>query len=131
MVGIVIVSHSLKVAEGIREMALQMANPAQKIIAAGGTDAGGIGTDAVKILNAINEADDGDGVVLLVDLGSAVLSAEVAMEMLEEIVRERVRIADTPILEGSISAVVEASIGSPLEAVVATAEEAREINKLQ
>jgi|ADurb_Oil_03_Slu_FD_contig_111_126916_length_3090_multi_3_in_0_out_0_3 dihydroxyacetone kinase phosphotransfer subunit len=131
MVGIVIVSHSLKVAEGIREMALQMANPDQKIIAAGGTDAGGIGTDAVKILNAINEADDGDGVVLLVDLGSAVLSAEVAMEMLEEIVRERVRIADTPILEGSISAVVEASIGSPLEAVVATAEEAREINKLQ
>lgn len=131
MVGIVIVSHSLKVAEGIREMALQMANPDQKIIAAGGTDAGGIGTDAVKILNAINEADDGDGVVLLVDLGSAVLSAEVAMEMLEEIVRERVRIADTPILEGSISAVVEASIGSPLEAVVATAEEAKEINKLQ
>ena len=131
MVGLVIVSHSLKVAEGIREMALQMANPDQKIIAAGGTDAGGIGTDAVKILNAINEADDGDGVVLLVDLGSAVLSAEVAMEMLEEIVRERVRIADTPILEGSISAVVEASIGSPLEAVVATAEEAREINKLQ
>ena len=124
MVGIVIVSHSSKVAEGIREMALQMANPDQKIIAAGGTD-------AVKILNAINEADDGDGVVLLVDLGSAVLSAEVAMEMLEEIVRERVRIADTPILEGSISAVVEASIGSPLEAVVATAEEAREINKLQ
>lgn len=131
MVGIVIVSHSSKVAEGIREMALQMANPDQKIIAACGTDAGGIGTDAVKILNAINEADDGDGVVLLVDLGSAVLSAEVAMEMLEEIVRERVRIADTPILEGSISAVVEASIGSPLEAVVATAEEAREINKLQ
>lgn len=131
MVGIVIVSHSSKVAEGIREMALQMANPDQKIIAAGGTDAGGIGTDAVKILNAINEADDGDGVVLLVDLGSAVLSAEVAMEMLDEIVRERVRIADTPILEGSISAVVEASIGSPLEAVVATAEEAREINKLQ
>ena len=131
MVGIVIVSHSSKVAEGIREMALQMANPDQKIIAAGGTDAGGIGTDAVKILNAINEADDGDGVVLLVDLGSAVLSAEVAMELLEEIVRERVRIADTPILEGSISAVVEASIGSPLEAVVATAEEAREINKLQ
>ena len=131
MVGIVIVSHSLKVADGIREMALQMANPDQKIIAAGGTDAGGIGTDAVKILNAINEADDGDGVVLLVDLGSAVLSAEVAMEMLEEIVRERVRIADTPILEGSISAVVEASIGSPLEAVVATAEEAKEINKLQ
>ena len=131
MVGIVIVSHSLKVAEGIREMALQMANPDQKIIAAGGTDAGGIGTDAVKIFNAINEADDGDGVVLLVDLGSAVLSAEVAMEMLEEIVRERVRIADTPILEGSISAVVEASIGSPLEAVVATAEEAKEINKLQ
>lgn len=131
MVGVVIVSHSSKVAEGIREMALQMANPDQKIIAAGGTANDGIGTDAVKILNAVNEADDGEGVIILVDLGSAVLSAEVAMEMLDDIVRERVRIADTPILEGSISAVVEASIGSPLEAVVATAEEAKEINKLQ
>ena len=131
MVGVVIVSHSSKVAEGIREMALQMANPDQKIIAAGGTANDGIGTDAVKILNAVNEADDGEGVIILVDLGRAVLSAEVAMEMLDDIVRERVRIADTPILEGSISAVVEASIGSPLEAVVATAEEAKEINKLQ
>lgn len=131
MVGVVIVSHSFKVAEGIREMALQMASPDQKIIAAGGTEENRIGTDAVKILNAINEADEGDGVIVLVDLGSAVLSAEVAMEMLDDIVRERVRIADTPILEGSISAVVEASIGSPLEAVIATAEEAREINKLQ
>lgn len=131
MVGVVIVSHSFKVAEGIREMALQMASPDQKIIAAGGTEENRIGTDAVKILNAINEADEGDGVIVLVDLGSAVLSAEVAMEMLDDIVRERVRIADTPILEGSISAVVEASIGSPLEAVIATAEEARGINKLQ
>lgn len=131
MVGVVIVSHSFKVAEGIREMALQMASPDQKIIAAGGTEENRIGTDAVKILNAINEADEGDGVIVLVDLGSAVLSAEVAMEMLDDIVRERVRIADTPILEGSISAAVEASIGSPLEAVIATAEEARGINKLQ
>jgi PTS hybrid protein len=129
MVGVVIVSHSQKVAEGIREMALQMAAAQQQVIAAGGMADGGIGTDAVKVSEAIIAADTGDGVVILVDLGSAVLSTETAFEFLDDELRAKVKIADAPILEGAISAVVEASLGSPLAVVVATAEGARALNK--
>lgn len=129
MVGIVIVSHSQKVAEGIREMALQMSKPTQKIIAAGGMDDGSIGTDAFRVSEAILAASTGDGVVVMVDLGSAVLSAETALEFLDEKLQKQVKIADAPILEGTISGVVEASLGSSLEAVIATAEGARHLNK--
>ncbi|QJW48829.1 PTS-dependent dihydroxyacetone kinase phosphotransferase subunit DhaM [bacterium BFN5] len=128
MVGIVIVSHSAKVAEGIRELALQMAAPAQRIIAAGGLVDEAIGTDAIKIKEAIISANNGDGVAVMVDLGSAVLSTELAIELLEdqEIVTA---IADAPILEGTIAATVEASLGQPLSRVIATAEGARELRK--
>lgn len=129
MVGIVIVSHSQKVAEGIREMALQMSVPNQTIIAAGGMDDGSIGTDAIKVSDAIMAANTGDGVVVMVDLGSAVMSTETALELLDKDTRSQVKVADAPILEGTISAVVEASLGSCLEAVVATAEDARNIKK--
>ena len=94
MVGIVIVSHSAKVAEGIQEMASQMAGEQQRIIAAGGMEDGSIGTDAVRISHAIIAADSGDGVVVLVDLGSAVLSTEMAFELLPDELRKRARIAD-------------------------------------
>ncbi|MDF2635895.1 MAG: dihydroxyacetone kinase, phosphotransfer subunit [Pelosinus sp.] len=129
MVGVVIVSHSQKVAEGIKEMALQMAAPQQKVVAAGGMADGGIGTDAFKVSEAIISANTGDGVAIMVDLGSAVLSTETAFEFLDDELRANVKIADAPILEGAISAVVEASLGSSLTAVIATAEGARTLNK--
>jgi PTS hybrid protein len=129
MVGIVIVSHSAKIAEGLSEMAAQMAKPGQKIVAAGGVDDGAIGTDAVRIFEAVKEADDGSGVVILVDLGSAIMSAETAMELLDEEARARVRIADAPLVEGAISGAVQASLGGSLEEVMATAEGAREFRK--
>jgi len=129
MVGVVIVSHSQKVAEGIREMALQMARPGQQIIAAGGMDNGGIGTDVNKVSEAISIANTGDGVVVLVDLGSAVMTTDTVLELLGEESKEKIKIADAPILEGAISAVVEASLGSSLATVVATAEGARNLKK--
>ncbi|PKM94470.1 MAG: PTS mannose transporter subunit IID [Firmicutes bacterium HGW-Firmicutes-1] len=131
MVGIVIVSHSFKVAEGIKELAMQMAGPEQKIIAAGGMDDGSIGTDAVKICEAIQSADSGKGVVILVDLGSAVLSSSMAIELLQESgANIEVVIADAPVLEGAISAAVQAYIGSNIKEVVEAAELAREVLKL-
>ncbi len=129
MVGVVIVSHSQKVAEGIRDMAMQMSAPQQKVIAAGGMADGGIGTDAFKVSEAISSANSGDGVAIMVDLGSAVLSTETAFEFLDDELRANVKIADAPILEGAISAVVEASLGSSLAAVIATAEGARALKK--
>lgn len=107
-----------------------MARPDQKILAAGGIADGQIGTDAMKILEAIQAADDGDGVVIMVDLGSAVLSAETALELLAEELKSRIRIADAPVMEGAISAVVQASLGDGLEDVLAAAEGARELHKI-
>jgi len=129
VVGIVIVSHSQKVAEGIKDIAQQMAKDV-KIIAAGGTSDGEIGTDALKIQEAILEANTGDGVLIMVDLGSAVLSAETALEFLDEELRQNVRIADAPVVEGAIVAAVQASTGAGLEEVIGTASEAYTLRKL-
>ncbi len=130
MVGLVIVSHSAKLAEGVAEIAAQMAGRELKLVAAGGLQNGGIGTDAARIGSAVAQADSGDGVVILADLGSAILSAETALEFLEEPVRGRVRIADAPIVEGAVSAAIQATIGSPLGEVADAAEQARTLCKL-
>jgi len=115
MVGIVVVSHSHKIAEGAMELAKQMA-PEARIAAAGGMEDGSIGTDVSKIMTAIEAVSEGDGVVILVDLGSAVMSSEMAIEMLPDI--SQVKIIDAPIVEGTIFSSVEASIGSSFDEVV-------------
>jgi phosphoenolpyruvate---glycerone phosphotransferase subunit DhaM len=130
LVGIVIVSHSKKIAEGIKELAEQMADKKLKIIAAGGMTEGEIGTDAIKISKAIIEANTGEGVVILVDLGSAILSAKTAIALLDEEHENLVRIADAPIVEGAIIAVTQASIGSNLDEVIKGVEEIRGMLKL-
>jgi dihydroxyacetone kinase phosphotransfer subunit len=119
------VSHSAKAAEGICEVAAQMASNA-RIEPAGGDEAG-LGTSVDRITAAIEAADDGEGVVLLVDLGSAVMNAELAIEMSES----EVRIADAPVLEAAVNAAVEStSKKATLDSVVAAAEEARDYRKL-
>lgn len=129
MVGIVIVSHSEKAALGIVELSMQMGSEDQKVIAAGGLEDGTIGTDAARIASAIEAADEGDGVVVLADLGSAVLSTSLALELVDGSLSSRVKVADAPILEGAVAAVVSAAIDSTLDEVVAAAEEARELHK--
>jgi phosphoenolpyruvate---glycerone phosphotransferase subunit DhaM len=128
-VGLVVVSHSAKIAEGVVELAGQMA-PDVRIRAAGGTDERGIGTDATLIAEAIEAADDGDGVLVLVDLGSAVLSAQVAIdELVDEARRGRVRISDAPLVEGAVVGAVQASTGSDLDEVDQAATEAATMAK--
>ena len=128
-VGLVVVSHSAKIAEGVVELAGQMA-PEVRIRAAGGTDERGIGTDATLIAEAIEAADDGDGVLVLVDLGSAVLSAQVAIdELVDEARRGRVRISDAPLVEGAVVGAVQASTGSDLDEVDQAATEAATMAK--
>jgi PTS hybrid protein len=129
MVGLVIVSHSQAVALGTRELALQMA-PSVPIAAAGGTADGRLGTDAVLIRQAIEEVADCDGVLVLMDLGSAVLSTEVALELTAAELQTKVQLADGPLVEGAVAAAVEASLGSPLKAVKAAAEGAAGLKKL-
>lgn len=128
MVGVLIVSHSKKAAEGIYELAVQMAGEEHRVFAVGGMEDGSIGTDAVRIKDGIEQANDGDGVVVLADLGSGILSSEMAIDLLEEEIE--VKIADAPILEGAIVAAVQAAIGGTLVEVVEVAEAAKQMSKL-
>ncbi|WP_231187081.1 dihydroxyacetone kinase phosphoryl donor subunit DhaM [Haladaptatus sp. DYF46] len=126
MIGIVIVSHSERAAEGIREVAAEMAGDVS-IVAVGGDPDGGLGTSAPEIQGALDSLSDEDGVVVLVDLGSAVMNTELAIEMAEV----EAEIADAPILEGAVNAAVTAN-GSKatVESVLEAAEEAGEVSKL-
>jgi len=119
-VGIVIVSHSVLIADGIVELASQMA-PSVDIRAAGGTDEGGIGTSFDKVTAAITDADSGAGVLVVCDIGSAIMTAEAARELLAPELRERVRIANAAIVEGTVAAAVAAEIRGDLDAVDAAA----------
>jgi phosphocarrier protein FPr len=123
MVGIVIVSHSATLAAGVRELAAEMAGPEVRIELAGGlAEEGALGTDAVRVQEAIGRADAGDGVLVLMDLGSAVLSAETALDFLEPEQRESVLLCEAPLVEGAVAAAVASKLGEPLAVV---AQEAR------
>lgn len=128
-VGIVIVSHSQRLAEGVVELAGQMAGGHVKIIAAGGAADGSLGTSIDKVRQALETADTGEGVLVLMDLGSAALVAGMAVEELPEERRARVRLSDAPLVEGAVVAAVEASIGSDLAQVAATAKDAVTLDK--
>ncbi|SEF26434.1 PTS hybrid protein [Amycolatopsis pretoriensis] len=117
-VGIVLVSHSAKLAEGLAELAAQMA-PDVTITAAGGLSDGSIGTDYDEVVAATQRADSGDGVVLLYDLGSAQMTAELAVESLAD--PSAAVVADGPLVEGAIAAAVAAQAGQDRKAVAEAA----------
>jgi len=126
-VGLVVVSHSRLIAEGTAELAGQMAGPEVRIVPAGGMADGAIGTDAARIAEAIGRADTGGGVVVLADLGSAVLSTRTALELLDD--PAGVRLSKGPIVEGAVMAAVQASTGSTLDEVLEAAEAAATLPK--
>jgi PTS hybrid protein len=119
-VGLVFVSHSARIAEGVVELAGQMA-PSVPLVAAGGTDDGGIGTSYDRVLAAIGEADHGAGVLLIGDLGSAILTAETAVDLLDQPPTGGIRVLDAPIVEGGVAAAVAAESGADLDAVARAA----------
>ena len=129
MVGLLIVSHSRKAAEGIYELAVQMAGKDHRVVAVGGMEDGSIGTDALRIRQGIVDASDGDGVVILADLGSGILSSQMAIDLLEEDID--VVIADAPILEGAVSAAVQAAMGGTMTEVAEAAEMAKQLSKVE
>ena len=121
-VGIVVVSHSSKIAEGAVELAAQMA-PDVELVAAGGTDDERIGTSLEKVLAAVEQSlvdSGGDGVVVLTDLGSAVMTAESAVEFASD--PDAVLLADAPLVEGLVAAAVSAQGGAGVEDVRKAAE---------
>src|ERR1700723_2017361 len=122
-VGIVIVSHSPKVAEGAADMVRQMVGHEVPLAWTGGNPAGGLGTSFEAITDAIHRAWSEAGVAILVDLGGAETNSEMAIEMLPEEKRARVVVCNAPVVEGAVMAATEAASGATLEAVRRTAEE--------
>lgn len=129
MVGLLIVSHSRKIAEGVRELAEQMTQGQVPIADAGGTLDGELGTSAELISAAATRllhSGRADALLVLCDLGSAVMSTEIALEQLGW----PYRLSNGPLVEAALTAAVEASIGSDLEQVAAVAEQTRDLRKL-
>jgi dihydroxyacetone kinase phosphotransfer subunit len=122
-VGIVIVSHSPKVAEGAADMVRQMVGSSVRVSHTGGNPDGGLGTDVASIMAAIDTAWSEAGVAIFVDLGGAETNSEMAIEMLDAKRRDRVVMCNAPIVEGAVIGATEASGGSPLETVKRAAEE--------
>ena len=127
MVGIVVVSHSQKLAEGVVELASLMA-PETPMKAAGGMDDGGFGTSFEKITEAIDEVYSDDGVAIFMDLGSAVMTTEMVLELMPE---RKIVMADCPLVEGAVAATVSAMVGRSLDEIMNELSDVREQKKLQ
>ena len=121
MVGLVIVTHSAALAHGIAETCRMMAKDA-RLAVAGGMEDGGFGTSYARIVAAIDAVYGADGVVLLVDAGSSILTVET---IVEEMAARRLRMVDCPVVEGSVVAAITAVCGGSLDEVVRRAEETR------
>jgi PTS hybrid protein len=126
-VGIVLVSHSARLAEGAADLAAQVGGGTVTVIAAGGTDDGGLGTSPAKVAKGLRLADSGAGVLILPDLGSAVLTV---LALLEDLPDANVTLADAPFIEGAVAATVTAAAGANLKSVAKAAEEAWHARKL-
>ncbi len=129
--GLILVSHSGTLVDGLREMVVQVAGPDVAVGTAGGTEDGRLGTSAPRIAEAVRDVlDRADAAVVLLDLGSAALSLELVLEDLSEEDRRRVRVSEAPLVEGAVLAAVQASVGASLDEVMAAAESASTMAKL-
>ncbi len=127
VVGLVLVSHSARLADGAAELAAQLGGDVP-VVGAGGLPDGGLGTSIELIEQAVRAADRGAGVVILADLGSAVLTVKLLLDDADSLPGPVV-LADAPLVEGAVSAAVAASSGADLDTVRAAAEEARDFRK--
>ena len=131
-VGLVLVSHSREIAEGLVRLVGQVAGPEVTVHASGGMPDGSLGTDGGQVLDSLRAAADGGGAgaVVLMDLGSSVLAVRAALGELEPDELQRIAVADAPFVEGAVAAAVTASTGAALAEVATAAREARDVSKL-
>jgi len=127
MVSLLIVAHSAQLAAGVREFAEQVAGGKVQIADAGGAANGSLGTSVDRIQERLRQVASPDGTLVLVDLGSAVLSVEMAIEVLGA---GRVQISDAPLVEGAYLAAIEASVDASLEETATAALQARAMVKV-
>ena len=126
MVSIVVVSHSKILAEGVVELAKMMAKDAL-IFSAGGMEDGSLGTSFDLILDVVSKNYSDDGVAIIMDIGSAVLTTEMVLEAMPD---KKIKMLDCPIVEGAIMAALESQLGSSLEKIAQKVQEIREMHKI-
>jgi len=124
-VALVLVSHSAAIAEGVAELVSQVAGPDVSILTAGGGPDGTLGTDGGRVLEALRTASEGAGGVVLMDLGSSILSVRAALGELSSEQRERLAVVDAPLVEGAVAAGVTASTGANRDETALAATQAR------
>ncbi|MBS0926927.1 dihydroxyacetone kinase phosphoryl donor subunit DhaM, partial [Klebsiella michiganensis] len=134
MVNLVIVSHSARLGEGVGELARQMLmNDGCKLAIAAGIDdpASPIGTDPIKVMEAIESVADADHILVMMDIGSALLSAETALDLLDPAIAAKVRLCAAPLVEGTLAATVSAAAGAGIDKVIEDAMNALEAKRVQ
>lgn len=129
IVGIVLISHSRAIAEGAADLAAQVSAGDVRVVGVGGTDDGRLGTSIDALSSAVDKVSAGAGVVVIPDLGSAVLTVKAYLADSHQATTDIV-IADAPFVEGAVAAAVTASAGAALHEVLAAAEGARHVRKL-
>ncbi|GMA09369.1 dihydroxyacetone kinase [Tetragenococcus halophilus subsp. flandriensis] len=121
MYSIILVSHSKKITDGIKEMIEEMVGESDnvKISSCGGADDGRLGTNSVAILDCIEASASSDKIYIFADIGSAILSAETAIDLIDDIViQKKVQLIDSPLVEGAFAAAIQASVGSTEEEIL-------------
>lgn len=121
MIGIILVSHSKKITDGIKEMIEEMAGTASSVTieSCGGTDDGRLGTNSLEILRCIEVNKQADYILIFADIGSAILSAETAIDLVEEeSVKEKIQLVDAPLVEGAFAAAIQASVSPSLKDIL-------------
>ncbi|PZU30882.1 MAG: dihydroxyacetone kinase [Actinomyces sp.] len=132
MTGLVLVSHSAELARAALGLTTGLIPGLDvRVELAAGLPDGALGTDATEVAAAIERADDGEGVLVLADLGSGIMSAETALELLDPGLGARVRLSPAPLVEGLIGAYAAAGIGKPFNDVADEAEAATEAKRVQ
>ncbi|WP_080876013.1 dihydroxyacetone kinase phosphoryl donor subunit DhaM [Oceanobacillus timonensis] len=123
-VGIILVSHSQKITEGLKDLILEMNGDQVNVHAAGGTDDGRLGTSATIIMNEIEELGNCENILIFYDMGSALMSAETAIDLLDEDVQTKCKIVEGPLVEGAFVASVQSTITNDVDVIL------KEVSKL-
>lgn len=119
MIGIILVSHSQKLTDGLKELITQMSdNENVHIISAGGTGDGRLGTSAAKIMEAIESLENAKGILIFTDIGSSIMSSESAIDMLDEELQAKTQLVNAPLVEGSFAAAIKASTECSLDDIL-------------
>jgi len=118
MIGLILVSHSKKISDGIKELVMEMTKDEVPIISAGGTSDGRLGTSADLIIEAIKELSECNNILIFTDLGSSIMSSEIAIDLVDDDLKAKCILVDASIVEGAFVAGVQSMVSDDVNAVL-------------